>query len=439
MPLDLSKLCYNPFSRISGPASYLSRPANIITGLFLLSALCWIIHRATGLNFRSPSHFPNIGDKALRLFCQIFSNPQKPSPKTTTSSTTAKPDVPQPENHETAVIPPETSNDQLLQMMVFVPDNEGKQKLDEENPQNKEIQRLLLNRICHEFNQHAKRGAAEVARALAPLFALAKGDPDRFMLLVSLVIFWSRYCPRFIANVLEEVEWPSDALKQEKLPVFLAFRIEHNCIEWQDDSIEIGQPSAGEAPTFFRTFRLCVVTKRIFGHGDFVNNPPPLSPFLVQGMGIAIHDCAETAVEDLKQKYKDGQTNEETKIGFNLVIGQFMECRFPCTMLAPLLPYLTNLPGLVGLEMNDVGGSGLVTQQHGGQKIGYAFRDEDAPALLDIFRSNPHLFHIEVNTDGMTPKGERQFVKEMQAIIENRERPKTIEGFLRELEPPKEQ
>jgi hypothetical protein len=145
-------------------------------------------------------------------------------------------------------------------------------------------------------------------------------------------------------------------------------------------------------------------------------------------MGIAIQDCAIAAVEELKQKYRDGKTDENTKIGFNLVIMQFLECCFPCTMVAPLLPYLKKLPGLVGLEINDVGGSGLTTAE--GQQRGYAFTDEDAPTLLEILKTNPHLFHVKININGMTKGVENQFVQEWQAIIATRQRPSAIQEFL---------
>jgi hypothetical protein len=187
-------------------------------------------------------------------------------------------------------------------------------------------------------------------------------------------------------------------------------------------------------PAFFPTFRLVVITKRIFGRGDFVTKPQPLSPFLAQGMGIAIQDCAEAAMKELKQKYDDKKTDNRTNIGLNLVIGQFTECRFPCSMVAPVLPYLQKIPGLVGLEIADVGGSGLVTTKHS-QRNGHAFRDEDAPALLDLFRTNPWLFHVNININGMTSQKELQFVQEWKSIITARQKP-VIEDLLA-LEAPK--
>jgi hypothetical protein len=142
-------------------------------------------------------------------------------------------------------------------------------------------------------------------------------------------------------------------------------------------------------------------------------------------MGIAIQDCAEAAMKELKQKYDDKKTDDRTKIGLNLVIGQFTECRFPCSMVAPVLPYLQKIPGLVGLEIADVGGSGR----------GHAFRDEDAPALLDLFRTNPWLFYVKINTNGMTPEKQTQFVKDWQLIITDRQKP--VIGNLLALEAPK--
>jgi hypothetical protein len=374
-----------------------------------------------------------MGNKTMQLFLQLFSAPQKPASETALSTTT--PAAAPSENREIASIPVNTSNEQLLQMMIFVTDNDNKLVLDDENQQNKMINDLLGERIRQEFAQHANEGEDLVAQALTPLFNLAKSDPGRFMVLVYSVIWDSRYCPRFTATVLEKIEWPSETLKQERLAGCLASYIIHNCLEFQDDSIEIGLSSSDKKSIYFRTSRLVVNTKRIFGHGDFVKEPESLSTFLVQGMGMALQGYAKVAMEMLKEQYDEGKTDKNTNIGLNLVIGQFHECRFPCSMVAPLLPYLKKIPGLVGLEINDVGGSGLVTAQRKRER-GHAFRDEDAPALLEIFKTNPYLFHVKININGMTPEKEPQFVQEWQEIITNRPQPAIID--LLALEAPKE-
>jgi hypothetical protein len=433
MAFSLSKLLCNPFSRMSGNVFCLSKPNSVLAGLFLLCALGWVINRVTGLNFRTIKPFSGMGNKTMQLFLQCFSAPQKPASETPLSTTTqaATPS----ENREIASIPVNTSNEQLLKMMIFLPDNDGKLALDYENQQNKMINDLLGERIRQGFAQHANEGEDLVAQALTPLFNLAKSDPDRFMVLVNSVIWNSRHCPRFTATVLEKIEWPSETLKQERLPGCLASYIVHKCLELQDYSIEIGSSSSDKKSIYFCTSKLLVITKRILGHGDFVKEPESLSPFLVQGIGMALQDYAKAAMEMLKEQYDEGQTDERTNIGLNLVIGQFHECRFPCSMVAPVLPYLKKIPGLVGLEINDVGGSGLVTAKRNRQR-GHAFRDEDAPALLEIFRTNPYLFHVKININGMTLEKETQFVQEWQEIMTNRLKP-AIKDLLA-LEAPKE-
>jgi hypothetical protein len=375
-----------------------------------------MVSRVTGLNFRNIVPSSGVGNRAMRLFWQIFSNPQKSDPKMTEPLTTTQAETP-PENREMALISVNSSDEKLLQMILFVQGDDGKLTFDGVNCQNHVILKKLTERIRQRFAQHAKEGEELVATALTPLFALAKGDPERFTIIVNLVIAFSNYCPRFTAAVLEKIEWPSETFKQMSLPAYLAHFIRSSFVSWQDDSIEIN-PCPNQESTFFYTDKLVIVTKNIFGHRDFIENPSALSPSLAQGIGIAIQKEAKAAMEDLKQKYSDQQTDENTNIGINLVIAQYQECRFPCSMLAPVLPYLKKIPGLVGLEIVDVGGSG----QH-------AFRDEDAPALLEIFKTNPHLFHIKINVSAMTPETQKQFVEEWQVIMADRKMGAAIEDF----------
>ncbi len=162
-----------------------------------------------------------------------------------------------------ALISVESSNEQLLQMMIFAQDDDGQVFFDPKNPQNQAIRQQLEVRIRQGFAQHANKGEDQVASALAPLFVLANSDPDRFMILVKLVIWESRYCPRFTAAVLEKIKWPSEAFKQKNLPVCLAGYILNQCLDWQDDSIEIEAPSSSKESTYFRAWRLVVITKYI--------------------------------------------------------------------------------------------------------------------------------------------------------------------------------
>jgi hypothetical protein len=76
-------------------------------------------------------------------------------------------------------------------------------------------------------------------------------------------------------------------------------------------------------------------------------------------------------------------------------------------MLTPVLPYLKNIPGLVGLEINDVA--------HG-------FGDQDANALLEIFNTNQGLLNNIINISGMTPATQGPFVKKLQQVIDARKK-----------------
>ncbi len=92
-------------------------------------------------------------------------------------------------------------------------------------------------------------------------------------------------------------------------------------------------------------------------------------------------------------------------------------------MIAPILPHLKNIPGMVSLELSDLGVSNPWDAPS--SKPSNGFSDQDAEALLDIFRSNPHLRKVKVNIEGMTEEKRKGFTAEWLEIWENPSRFKT--------------
>ncbi len=278
---------------------------------------------------------------------------------------------------------------------------------DDSTEKNKLILLRLKELVIGNFNAHAKEGVAAVAQALQPLFAEAHSSPDKFETLVSITINESGYFPRFTDAVLENLEWPSEEMKNTILPHYLASKILIEHISWQDQFIDFGTAS-------FHAHRLVVITKNIFGYDNFFS---PLSDSLAKGLGEAIRYSGNVAIEELKKEKTQGTLDQNRQIGIYVAIGQFDECLFSASTIAPLLPHLAHIPGLVGLELTDLKGPG--------------FEDKDAESLLNILRTNPHLTQLEVKIGGMSPAKQSEFMQEWQKIRESRElQPPSLEALL---------
>jgi hypothetical protein len=254
---------------------------------------------------------------------------------------------------------------------------------------------VLAGQVQNVFKLHAAEGEEAVANALAPLFSRAKGNPEKFEILLNLTVFESRYSPLFVAAVLEKLIWPTEKMKEEKLHVYLGTLIANNFL-----SAKHHQPIVLFGS---KTCRLVVMTEQIFGCKDFIKSAETIPPSLAQAIGHAIRLYAQGAEEEWR---REGIYGYQPDIGFELVFEQSMECRFPASMLTPVLPYLKNISGLVGLKMKVVDG----------------FRDQDANALLDIFNTNPGLLKYNIDIGGMTPGTQGHFERQLQQIMDTRER-----------------
>lgn len=329
------------------------------------------------------------------------------------------------------------SNKELLQK--FIPSvisihpkaiagaNSQEAPLSEENEL---IKDALGKRISNAFKTEAKNNEEVITNGLRPIFSEALSAPDKFDNLAAAAVLMSPYIPRFTAAIFEKLEWPSEEFKKEVLPKYLGMKIvnpEYCCISYQDDFINFGSTESSDG---FCTNRVVLITKNIFGTGDFTNQPKLIPESVAQTIGFSIRLIGELLIKDLKEHKETGTINRDTNIGMRVVIGQYMECRFPASVLSPLLPYLTNVPGLVGLELSDVG----VRTPHDDitvAKTGHGFGDEDAEALLDIFRTNPHLTQVQINVDNMSPAKLKEFLEAWQNIWTDRQfTPPQIEQIL---------
>ena len=258
---------------------------------------------------------------------------------------------------------------------------------------------------------------------LVDAFAALKNDPGRFQQLAEHFVSQAPYVPRYLCQILEEIEWPSEELKQKLIPELMAMIIHQNgMIDRQSGPTIQGSNKIVGPNRLFETYRMLLITKKIFGTGDFTTNPRPLSPYLAKGIGLLLKDYGECCLEEMKKQLNEGKPKKDIKVGFELAIMQFVECRFPASMLSPLLPYLADVPGIVALQLSDVGvRNPWDAVVPGDSKNG--FGDSDAPHLLAIFRNHPYLIgDVMINVDGMSEPVKKQFMKDWDDITKNADR-----------------
>lgn len=234
---------------------------------------------------------------------------------------------------------------------------------------------------------------------LKEVLAQFKDNPEKFVLLASGVTTWTRWIKN-TCTFLEECEWPSQELKEKFLPQILRDTVTANGIAW--DNWDAGFAETGkDSRNFsvgFECQRILVFTRRIFGPGNFTD---PISPRLAKAIGDSIKFVATTHISDLKEKIEKGQNKDKLRVGVEVEIMQFSETRFPASMIAPVLPYLKEVPGMVSLRLTD---------------IGKGFGDEHAETLLEIFKSQPHLVETRINVNGMSEEKRQEFLNQKEQI-----------------------
>jgi hypothetical protein len=218
----------------------------------------------------------------------------------------------------------------------------------------------------------------------------------------------------------ESLKWPSEKLKEEKLPQLILALLESNdFVSWQDGRIEIG------SDTFLPTYKAILDMRKIVGCEDFILNPVPMSCYVAKAIGLKLKFLGTWTLKELKKNQAEGKDSNFTKIGLHVDIGQFFECRFPASMISPLLPYLATVPGLVGLTMADIG-----TKRHDErtqEDPAGGFGDEHIEPLLNIHRQQLFLYKFDVNIEAMSQDKRRQF---LNAFTQSHRHEDPIKGLL---------
>jgi len=214
-------------------------------------------------------------------------------------------------------------------------------------------------------------------------------DEEQFgKLVVGLGMRWKAPQLQF-ARVIEQVTFPSEELKSQILGALISMR---GVILQRDSDHLLNLETFDSLPLF----ELNVDVQALFGYGDHTEDPAVLPESYAKALADTFKSAA---VHCLKEESK----------GVTVRIGQQTECRFSAAMVRPILAHLTNIPGVIRLDINDIG-----------VELGIGFVDEDAEALLQIVRSNPLLRDFRVNTNSMTMEARNAFHAAVNELIDQR-------------------
>lgn len=234
-------------------------------------------------------------------------------------------------------------------------------------------------------------------------FAQFKNEPEKFKGLANLIARASTWHMKDIFKFLEDLEWPSQALKEEELPFLVGDMQGINLLANETGYVKI------ENQETFATYRAIVHLRNIFGFGfeDINLSTLKISPYLAKGIGLKLHQLGLDTLVYLKENMENNIELKDLKIGLEVVF----EDHFPASMISSLLPHL-DIPGLVSLKLS-------VLLENETKVAAKSFVDQDVKPLLAIIRQHHYLQVVEIDLKDMSPEAREQFVKEKDMLLEN--------------------
>ncbi|MBN9378729.1 MAG: hypothetical protein BGO14_07655 [Chlamydiales bacterium 38-26] len=251
----------------------------------------------------------------------------------------------------------------------------------------------------------------ELSTVFKPVFEELQGDPAKFQDLALTVAKKLPYVINFKSEFLENLPWPSEDLKNQMVPAIISDAMK-DALKWLTGSISVKNGSNTEVS--IQTYKVVLDMRKMIGTGDFNQNPTKISEMTKKGFRILVEDISQAICEELKESMEKKMDLSQQQIGFEISIGQFFECRFPASLIVPFLECLCDVPGLLKVDLTDIGISSK------GEKYDTGFGNEHAEALLNIVRTNPYLQAFLVQTPGMTPEVRAKFDKEWADILNKR-------------------
>ncbi len=240
---------------------------------------------------------------------------------------------------------------------------------------------------------------------LKQIFGEIAQDSKKFSRLTYIFAYSAPYSVVFICSFLEQLDWPQGLDKQKELNTLAILMLNGGSTRRQ--FFKIGYNNVALNPQESIPVTQVIVDFRpIFGDGDFIQTDIVMPSYLYKVLGEMLK-CIELSEHSTKASKQDWT-------GISLTIGQFMECRFPATLIAPLLPYLAQMHKLVKLDLSDVGHQ-LDPDRIFSQT---AFADDHVQTLCAILDANPCLIDFKINQASMSKSESTK----MQSHIETKTR-----------------
>jgi len=219
------------------------------------------------------------------------------------------------------------------------------------------------------------------------------------------------------AELIEKLPWNPE-IKEALLPTIYS-ELLSDVVSIQKGYYAAPGGEAIDQGNNFHTYSYVVDTRKLFGRGDHTQSPIIVSEYMGKGFAQLMKSQSEAIVHNLVEGLKNGKDPKSLEFGLEISIGQFVECRFPTSMISPFLPYLQNIPGLIKLEISDVGVRNPWDKkvQNASSLSGYG--DNDAKDLLSIIKTNPHLLEFQVDIGNMTPQKAKEFFTEWGEILQD--------------------
>lgn len=271
--------------------------------------------------------------------------------------------------------------------------------------QTEETHRIIKNAVLVCIQGLIKEKRLDELKAV---FMSLQYAPTKF---VDLAMFVSDILPYTIHDLdqfFNGLIWPTEELKEQKIPEILALRMSKKAVRYDVGQIKYGNNG------HMKTFRAVVDPREIFGLGNFNQNPLLVSNSVVKAFRLLVEQLGHKACDQLKQALRKDLSLENKKIGLELSINPYTECDYPASMITPFLAPLCQVPGLVKLDLSNIG----TQTENNLNSLG--FGDQEADAILEIVRTNPYLQEFMIETPGMSVDVQKQFDLDWKDILSKR-------------------
>ncbi|MDP1880371.1 MAG: hypothetical protein Q8K60_05475, partial [Parachlamydiaceae bacterium] len=295
--------------------------------------------------------------------------------------------------------------------MKFIADDFVKSNINDKLEFNNE-QKDLINEIVSKLSDKYEHEKLNLLRQ-------AKSHPMQFALIAYGIAQTEQCYISYTSTLLENCSWPSQELKEQFLPELLCKIIMRKGIniEYEFKNIVYHQEEINKKNQIKPKLNyhcISLILKQIFGIGDFRLNSKPLSVYLAKSIGLAIKRTVENYLNDsnIKQKYIN-------TLGFGIDFRHSIDTQISPSMAASIMPYLKDIPGIVYVNLNDIGmpGYDLIQKNKYFKNDFFGFLDEHFEILLEMIKSLPHLLKLNINLIGMSPANIANISDELKKIV----------------------